>query len=603
MKGISNRARAADAKARAQIAKTNDSYTNFAAKLGIGTQNLSSAGTYGFNPITRNRLLLEWIHRGSWLGGVAVDLVADDMTKRGVSLLGGIKPKDIEHLDRAATTLDIWGKLNDTVKWSRLYGGSIAVMMIDGQNVASPLNVDRIQKNQFKGMQVLDRWMIEPSLNDLVTELGPELGMPKFYTVNSDAPALRSAKIHYTRIVRLEGIRLPFNQRMTENYWGISVIERLYDRMVAFDSATQGAAQMVFKAYIRTYKLKDLRQIVATGGDALVGLLKQIEMMRLFQSSEGITLLDGEDEFEGSAAGSASFGGLADALVQFGQQLAGALQIPLVRLFGQSPAGLNSTGESDLRTYYDGINQQQNRHLKNPVTTIYRVLAISEGVNLPEGFAIEFRPLWILSDMDKVQIANGIATAVSTVDQGGIISRPTSLKELKQSSNTTGIFTNISDEELKAAEMDPLPGAEEALMLESGTQELEHGEREQDRADKEAAKPTPKKAKGKDRRRTRDMTNLIIMGDVKVMGFDVVVEHLRGDIRYGNRLPAAYGYIRKTDSAERGSQMDCFVGPVLDGKIFVIDSYKENGKFDESKIMFGYSDRESALEDFRRYYF
>ena len=29
----------------------------------------------------------------------------------------------------------------------------------------------------------------------------------------------------------------------------------------------------------------------------------------------------------------------------------GALQIPLVRLMGQSPAGLNSAGESDLRTY------------------------------------------------------------------------------------------------------------------------------------------------------------------------------------------------------------------------------------------------------------
>jgi len=33
--------------------------------------------------------------------------------------------------------------------------------------------------DQFKGLLVLDRWQVAPSLTDLVSDIGPDLGMPK----------------------------------------------------------------------------------------------------------------------------------------------------------------------------------------------------------------------------------------------------------------------------------------------------------------------------------------------------------------------------------------------------------------------------------------
>jgi uncharacterized protein len=118
-------------------------------------------------------------------------------------------------------------------------------------------------------------------------------------------------------------------------------------------------------------------------------------MMRRFQSIEGITLLDAEDEFDGHAH--VPFSGISEALLQFGQQLAGALQIPLVRLFGQSPAGLNSTGESDLRNYYDGIHQQQESHLHYPVVRAVRMTAQSLGITHHYGNSLRQRKLKSLS--------------------------------------------------------------------------------------------------------------------------------------------------------------------------------------------------------------
>jgi len=437
-------------------APTADSFVNFGMNLGIGSDNPMTGSSYGFNPITRNRTLLEWIHRGSWVGGMAVDVVADDMTRAGITLKGELAPEDSDAIHEEATRLGIWNQINDSIKWARLYGGSIAVMLIDGQDLETPLRLETVRKNQFGGLLVLDRWMVEPSLENLVTDYGPELGLPKFYRVNEFGPALRNMKIHHSRCLRLEGLRLPYWQRLMENLWGLSVLERLYDRMVAFDSATTGAAQLVYKSYLRTLKVEGLRELVAAGGDALNGLTAYVDMMRRFQGIEGITLLDKEDEMTAEAHG--AFGGLSDALAEFGQQLSGALQIPLVRMFGQSPAGF-STGDTDLRNYYDTIKQQQEKELRVDVTRIYRCIAAGLDIDLPEGFTIEFNSLWQLADDEKANIANTVTQAVSQVEESGLIDSATALKELKQSSQITGIFSNITEDMIKDAEQagPPLP--------------------------------------------------------------------------------------------------------------------------------------------------
>jgi phage-related protein (TIGR01555 family) len=444
-------------------AVTTDSFQNLQHRLGIGGDNALSTGSYGFNPITRNRTLLEWIHRGSWIGGIAVDTVADDMTREGIDYVSEMRPEDQTRLDRTMTGLNTWPSVNEVIRWGRLYGGCLGVVLVDGQDMRTPLRLETVGQGQYKGLLVLDRWMVEPTLEDLVTDLGPHLGLPSYYRVSYNAPALRGAVVHHTRIAfRHVGLELPYNQRLMENLWGISVLERLYDRMVMFDSATTGAGQLVYKAYLRTLKIKGLRDIVSAGGQAMNGLAQYADTMRRFQTLEGLTMIDGEDELEMQSH--TAFSGLGDALIQFGQQISGALQIPLIRMFGQSPAGLNSTGESDLRMYYDGINQQQEKNILHGTTLIYKLGARSIGVQLPPDFAVKFKSLWKLTDVDKSSVSKSTGDAVQAAYEGGLVGRQTALKELRQSSRVTGIWTNITQDMIEAADDEPqVPGAEDML--------------------------------------------------------------------------------------------------------------------------------------------
>jgi phage-related protein (TIGR01555 family) len=453
----------------AKPAPTRDSFQNFQAALGIGANNLSTGATYGQNRISRNRVLLEGMYRGSWIAGAAVDHIADDMTQRGIEITATDSPGAVETLHAAQTRLQIWTAFRRAIAWSRLYGGAVAVALIDGQDMSTPLDPSTVGKGQFKGLCVLDKWQVQASQTEVVTDLGPDLGKPARYYVVGGASALPGKNIHYTRLIRFDAVELPYWQAMTENGWGQSVLERLFDRLVAFDSTTQGAAQLVYKAHLRIWKMPGLRQLISTGGKLYEAVLKNIETVRLLQSSESITLVDGADDFQ---AQSYTFTGLDNVLLQFGQQLSGALEIPLVRLFGQSPAGLNSSGESDLRTYYDGIHKKQENQLRPGVSTVLDLISRSElGRPLDGKTTFEFRSLWQMSDKEKAEIGEITTRTVMAGIQEGV-PFPVALKELRQGARTSGVWSNLSDQDIADAESAPprseiVPGGDDLSPVES----------------------------------------------------------------------------------------------------------------------------------------
>jgi phage-related protein (TIGR01555 family) len=279
------------------------------------------------------------------------------------------------------------------------------------------------------------------------------MGLPMYYDVIADGLALQRQRIHHSRIIRFDGVTLPYWQGFTESLWGQSIIERIYDRLVAFDSTTAGVAQLVYKAHLRTLTVEGLRTILAAGGSAEAALIKNVDMIRRFQSNEGLTLIDGKDKLDSS---SYTFTGLDAVLLQFGQQLSGATGIPLVRLFGQSPSGMSATGESDIRNYYDNIKQGQERKLRNPMTVLLDLMCRSElNVEPPEDLAFSFNPLWQMSDTEKAEIAVKVTTAVTAANEAGLISDQAAMQELRDSAEITGVFANITDEQIKNADDQP----------------------------------------------------------------------------------------------------------------------------------------------------
>ena len=434
--------------AQKQPVKTGDGYNNFKAKLGGYTANIQSGGSYTPGYISRNRVQLEFAYRSSFLVGAGVDAMADDMTRKGINISSELDPGDKGKLETFFDDIALWDGLNDTLKWSRLYGGALLVVLIEGQAMETELNIDTVKEGQFKGVLCLDRWMVQPSYSELVTEFGPDFGKPMYYQVVTTQQGIPAWKVHYSRLIRMEGDTLPFQQAQTENGWGMSVVERIFERIQAFDTATVGTAQLIHKAHLRTYSIKKLREILATGGDLEKGLMRHMDMIREYQTIEGMTIMDADDKFE---THSYSFSGIADVLLRFAEQVSGATGIPLVRLFGQSPAGFN-TGDGDLENYYSRVNSLQERRLRRPLRWLLDISHRSLfGAPLPDEFTFEFNKLWEMSDTDRSTMASNVATALNTLVTGQIMPPCAAMADLKNLSDIIGIGGSITDEDIENA--------------------------------------------------------------------------------------------------------------------------------------------------------
>lgn len=436
-----------------------DGFMNPLLRVGEWTPNTFNANRYVPRFKSFNRQQLEWMYQGSWLCSLAIDLIAQDMTREGIEIVDE-SPDVVEKINALMDDFLVWDSLCDVLKWSRLFGGAIAIMMIDGDDMSEPLTT--VRKGSFRGLYILDRWQVNPS-SKVIDELGPNFGKPMYYEVidSESGIKLNNKRIHHSRVLRFEGRRLPYYLRQAYMGWGASVLEVIYPQIEAYDLASSGAAQLVSKAYLRYYKVKGLRQIL-TNAVARKGFLAQMDHTRMFQNIEGLTLGDAEDEFQ---TFSYTFAGLSEVLTQFGQQVSGGLGIPLVRLFGQSPAGMNATGESDIRNYYDNIKSQQDSQLRPCLKRLLRIMYMSATGETPQfDFSFEFKPLWQMSTEQRAQSAQGLVASILQAYDSQLIGTAVALKELKKLSDSVGLFASITDEDIGEAEeqdkamMPPVPG-------------------------------------------------------------------------------------------------------------------------------------------------
>jgi len=408
-----------------------DGYSNAAAFLGADSP-LISSGTFLRSGLTGNTELLTTTYRENWLATRIIDTPAEDMTRSWYTLTGEFDPEDLVDLYRLEALHSVKQELTDAIRWARLYGGSLALMVIEGEGdrLEEPLDYALLPPDCFQGLLVLDRAMgITPSL-ELETDLSdPDYGLPMYYTVDVNDGDVTSLRIHHSRLLRFVGRPLPHMEEVSENYWGASELEHIWDELQKRSATSANIAQLVFQANITTLKMNDFGDRVALGTDeARTRMRNLIAEENRFRTSFGLQLLSKEDSMENHPY---SFAGLSDIYEAFMMDISGAAEIPATRLFGRSPQGFQSTGESDMRNYYEMIAGLQERHLRPALERLLPVMAISCFGYLPDNLDFVFNPLATESPDHVAELSAKLSDPVIRAYEAGLISRESAVEELK----------------------------------------------------------------------------------------------------------------------------------------------------------------------------
>lgn len=436
-----------------------DAFSNVLARLGAGTPNLLEGTEYSLQRMSRDFNTLNALYRESWIVRRIIDVIPADMLKNWITITSGLDPDVEKRLSLTLRRTQLIDKLKRGMQWGRLYGGALGVMLVkhQGYDLSQPLQLDWIMPGDFAGLLIFDRWNgVNPS-SELIEDISdPDYGYPKYYTVTDPAGG-GSVKIHHSRVIRFTGNTLPLWEEIAEMQWGASVVESVFDELRKRDNVSWNIAQLTFMANIRVLKMQDLGQLLAaTDNESQAELLRTLEAQNMLLNNMGMQVMDAADGLETHQY---TFGGLADCYQQFIMDISGAAEIPVTRLFGRSPSGLNATGESDLQNYYDMIAEKQESYLRPILNKVLPPFIISTLGSLPDDFDFEFDPVAEPSDKERADLAKCGTDNVVAAYNAGLISQRTALKELKQQSERTGVWTNITDEDIaKASETVEVPG-------------------------------------------------------------------------------------------------------------------------------------------------
>lgn len=435
----------------ARRAKARDAFSNPLARLGFDTPNLLEGTQYSFQRLTRDYATLNALYRESWIVRRIIDTIPGDMLKNGFHLTTELGPDLLKRFEMEMRRTQFKQQLNKGLKWGRLYGGALGVMLIKGQgdDLSTPLDLDLLLPGDYAGILILDRWNGVSPNSELVSDIDdPEYGLPDSYLV-TDPSGGRMVNIHHSRCIRFPGNDLPYWEQLAEIYWGASVLESVFDELKKRDNVSWNIAQLTFMANLRVLKMADLGQLLAsTDSVSQRDLYNTLQAQNALMNNMGMMIMDAADGMETHQY---TFGGLAQCYEQFIMDIAGAAEIPVTKLFGRSPSGMDATGESDLQNYYDMIGEKQESVLRPILNKILPVLCLSVFGAIPDDLDFDFDPVAEPSDEQRTELAKTGTDIVVSAVQAGLVSPRAGLKELKQQSERTNVWTNITDEDIAKA--------------------------------------------------------------------------------------------------------------------------------------------------------
>jgi len=439
-----------------------DSFQNFIAGLGTA-KDKSVAHHPVFNQMPPS--YLETLYRGDWLSRKIIDVPAFDCTRAWRSWQA--TKEQIEALELTERAFGVQMKLMHAFIRARLWGGALLVMGVDRQGgFNEPLDVTKVGKGDLKFIHVVSKWGvgIGPMIRDITN---PWYGQPEYYfranTVVAPSPDPKIVVppsemgydpgsffyVHPSRCVRLTGADYP-DMEFAPDCWGDSVLQVVYDAIRDVDLVSSSVAAAIAEMKYDIIRVPGLTTKMATKKGA-EELANRFGNSALLKSVVNSVLLDVTEEWQTNQVRLQGY----DKVMNTYMLLAcGAADIPATRLMGREPAGMNATGESDIRNYYDRLSSEQNTKYTPTLAPLDEVLIRHTFGSRDPSIHYEWNPLWQEDNATKATIAFTKAQAFNIHMNSGLLDANVLKQGLENQLIEDGLYPSL-DQLIDEANVEP----------------------------------------------------------------------------------------------------------------------------------------------------
>lgn len=368
-----------------------DTLQNLFSGMGTG-KDKSTHARWHFVPLGADEI--ENAYEGDWLSKKLINIPPEDMTREWRDWQ--TDSANIEKIEALEKSLLIQQKVTRAMQLARLDGG--AGLLIGNGDLDMSLPLDPTKGN-LKYLHIVRR--IDLKAEDLNRDPGSiDYGTPTMWNFGTTQGNM--LKIHPSRVIRLIGVPPIDPLRGTTDGWGNSIMQSVNTALRNVALSTQGVASLIDELKIDVISVPNLSKQLSTpdGSDRVTERFAYANMMK---SMYNMILLGDNETWDRKEV---NFNAMPQIMQLYLQIASGAADIPVTRLLGQSPAGMNSTGESDSRNYYDMLKSRQTNELSPALVLLDTILlATALGPNYDKSTYYEWAPLWQMTEVEAAAVA------------------------------------------------------------------------------------------------------------------------------------------------------------------------------------------------------
>ena len=385
-----------------------DGYVNLLNKYGTKQDN-SEAYKFEREPVIPD-MQLTGLYEGNGLFSKIIDTPAEEALKHGFDL--NLKSDELNaFVEDALDDLEWEERAATAIKWARLYGGALIVMLIDdGRGLEEPVDWEHIRS--IDELRVYERSIVQPDYASLyqqdyggkgVGNRVSKFGQPECYYVSS---IYGSFKVHESRcLVFRNGVLPEQTSNATYLFWGMPEYVRIRRALRETVTAHTDSVKLLERSVQAIYSMKGLASLLTTD-DGENQVLKRLQLVDTSRGLLNSIAIDSEGEQYDFKT--FQFSGVKDVIDATCNMLSALTNIPQTILFGRSPAGMNATGDSDFESYYNFVEKIQRlmlkRNLRTLLDVVFRAGIASGDVAEEPDYKLEFKPLWSLSDTEQAAV-------------------------------------------------------------------------------------------------------------------------------------------------------------------------------------------------------
>lgn len=429
-------------------ARSDGAFINMLTGLGVSGKD-KTLGTH----IRSSALIDGWTCDQLYLNGIPrrfIDAIADECYKKPASIELGQEIPDgwksfIPEFDEYLKGLKFNYRLAECIRLQRLYGAAVLVLLVDdGLSADQPVDPKNIRS--IRDFVPLSRYDIIPEQFNMIDPSRPE-----YYRITT-AQKLEPGqtvpftyfKIHRTRVVRFDGMYLPWSLRSGNQGWGMSCMQLIYEAYRRYETALDGLESMTSDFDLFVHKIPNLFNRVAAGGEN--DLKKRMEANSLSRSVYNGMLVDKEEEVEFI---NRNVSGLSNLTAPFLEEIQTVTGWPASYLTGVSPGGLGKEGRYEERVWAAVVENWQQNYLRQGVTELFTMCMLAKDCpsrgQIPDSWSVKFPSIFTETHDEQADLRLKICQSDAQYIQLGVLA-PSEVRDSRFGTTRFSIDTTLNQD-------------------------------------------------------------------------------------------------------------------------------------------------------------